>query len=463
MDANGREFVRGVLAKNFDVANIRELFKARRSRLSRGVDRVDVDSFERHGFNALDGLADKMIGGTFKFSPYLEKLVSKGRGRNPRLIARATVRDKLVLWAMKDALHEILPGMVPSKLPNQVVREFVAYLAERAGHSVVRVDIESFYDTIDRGELLSLLNSAIGEVGFVQVIEGSIASPIVPAAYRKSEKSSYEQLAGVPQGLPTSNFLANVYMIPFDEKVSAEFRAYVRYVDDMVLIVPKDEAASTYNYIVDGLRKIGLSANRIKSKIYSYEDTFEFLGYEVSSGKVGPKRGSFDKFLRSVAALFNGLRRKALPNRRIFSDWDDKEFADLFIDELNELITGAVSKGRQYGWVFYFNESNDLTRFALVDSVVKRFSRRTDLLTNAQRSRIKRCVRAVHESRHSKGGGYVKNYDRIDSVGDKIKFLVRYAYLGRDEVVSAARVEEIYDSVLEQRLSRLERDVGFIS
>src|SRR5690606_5806841 len=100
-------------------AELAKTFRKKRAKLGRGVDRLDVDSFERRLSIELGHASRKALRGTFEFSPYLEMLVSKGRNKPPRLIARPTIRDNLVLTALKDTLHQELPSDVPRKLPNQ--------------------------------------------------------------------------------------------------------------------------------------------------------------------------------------------------------------------------------------------------------------------------------------------------------------------------------------------------------
>ncbi|MEN5070162.1 reverse transcriptase domain-containing protein [Stenotrophomonas sp. TWI1183] len=463
MDQVSAQEVEAVMLKHVGVSSLMEHLATRRNKLSKGVDRIDADFFEKNAGQVLPRVSAKLIDGSFRFSPYLEKLVSKGRARAPRVIAKPTIRDKLVLWAIKEVLHELLPSMVPRSLPNQVVRELVLALAARPGSMILRFDIESFYDRIDRPHLFAMLKFHIGETPLLKLLHSSINSPIVPAAYRRTELSGFDAGVGVPQGLPISNFLAHVYLRDVDSKLSAQQVAYFRYVDDILLLVPADEVESLSAMVRSSLSEIHLKANESKSKTFEFSQEFEFLGYEIKDGLVRPKKSSVDKYLRSIAGLFSCLRKRVLPRRGQFIQWSDVDFAELFIDELNELITGAISGGKQYGWVFYFNESNDLKPFVLVDSVVRRFARRTDLLTNSQRHRIKRCVRSIFETRHSKMAGYVKNYDEIVTLADKVAFLESYGYLGRGAKIGATEIEALYETTREARLARLERDVGLIS
>lgn len=463
MDQVPAQDIEAVSLKHFAVPFLLETLRTRRARLSRGVDRVDADAFERSAAEVLPRVSERLIDGNFRFSPYLEKLVSKGRSRHPRVIAKPTVRDKLVLWALKEVLHELLPGMVPRSLPNQVVRELVSALSDRPGVAILRFDIESFYDRINRDRLFSVLKEALGEGPLLKVLQSSVDSPIVPAAYRRHELPGFRVSVGVPQGLPISNILAHIYLRGIDATLFTQGHKYLRYVDDILLLAPLEEVEAISAIVRQSLLEIGLAVNESKSRVFEFNQEFEFLGYEIQRGRVRPKKASVDKYLRSIAGLFSCLRKRVLPRRGRFSGWSDEDFADLFIDELNELVTGAISGGKQYGWVFYFNESNDLNPFVLADAMIRRFARRTDLLTNYQRSRIKKCVRSVFETRHSKMAGYVKNYDEIVTVGDKMEFLQSYGYLERGALRSAAEVEALYETTRDSRLSRLERDVGLIS
>jgi len=455
--------IEAVSLKHFAAPALLETLRSRRARLSKGIDRIDADVFERRAAEVLQRVSEKLIDGSFRFSPYLEKLVSKGRNRYPRVIAKPTVRDKLVLWAMKEVLHDLLPQMVPRSLPNQVVRELVSALADKPGVSILRFDIESFYDRIDRDLLFSILKRGLGESPLLKLLESSVGSPIVPAAYRRQELPDFQGGVGVPQGLPISNFLAHIYLGDIDAALSQRDGTYFRYVDDILLLSSPEEVEDLSASVRQSLLKIRLTVNDSKSKVFDFNQEFDFLGYEIKAGLVRPKKASVDKYLRSIAGLFSCLRKRVLPRRGNFTGWSDEDFANLFIDELNELITGAISGNKQYGWVFYFNESNDLDPFVLADSVIRKFSRRTDLLTNYQRSRIKKCVRTVFETRHSKMAGYVKNYDEINTIGDKMNFLKSYGYVDRSWVRSSAEVESLYEAIRDSRLSRLERDVGLIS
>ncbi|UKE62332.1 hypothetical protein KM539_01885 [Xanthomonas translucens pv. poae] len=186
------------------------------------------------------------------------------------------------------------------------------------------------------------------------------------------------------------------------------------------------------------------------------------MGYEIQGGVARPRRGSVEKFVRSIAALFSNLRKKRFNGRKSES-WTDEEAGRVFIEELNEKITGAIFGSKQYGWVFYFNESTDLSAFNKVDNIIKKMARRTEHLTNEMRSSIKKTVRSHYESKYNKTGGYIVNYDLLSSVQLKLDYLVRLKYIERNHAMTSESIERLYFQRINEKLARLEKDVGLIS
>ena len=456
--------VEAKLQDNLDPASLTSQFYRKRAKLSRGVDRVDAARFEARLSQEIGVASRRSKAIDFKFSPYIEKLVSKGRGKVPRIIARPTIRDKLILTALKEALHEGLPDDVPRKLPNQVIRELLASLSKNAEVEIVRLDIKSFYDSIPRAKLLVRLRAKIGEGLAYRLIKAAIEGVIVPENSRRSEYSSHQTSRGVPQGLPISNFLAHVYLSHFDEAVRDVHPSYFRYVDDILVVSAAGCELDVEKDLSKRLNGIGLTVNRDKSKRFRFEDEFVFLGYEIKLGRARPRVSSVEKFIRSIASLFAALKNNNFYGRKSDS-WSPEEIGRVFIEEINERITGAISRGKQYGWVFYFNESTDLSVFYKIDAVIKSMAWRTEHLTNEMKYSIKKVSKAFYESKHNKDGGYINKYDADPTTQQMMSFLMRFGYLTRDAAVAMSpdALTGIYEIKVADRLARLEKDVGFIS
>ena len=48
----------------------------------------------------------------------------------------------------------------------------------------------------------------------------------------------------------------------------------------------------------------------------------------------------------------------------------------VFIEDLNEKITGALSEQKRYGWLLYFAEINDMQLLHKLDGIIRGFFRR---------------------------------------------------------------------------------------
>ncbi|AZF44482.1 hypothetical protein C4J87_4361 [Pseudomonas sp. R1-43-08] len=122
----------------------------------------------------------------------------------------------------------------------------------------VHLDIAKFYDNIDRSKLASGIR-ALCDNNLDPIVERLLASFVnwkwdatSPAIYEAVCKSDQENIpSGIPQGLVVGGFLANIYLLKFDEiaqtligqdlSENIHLVDYCRYVDDMRLIILVDD------------------------------------------------------------------------------------------------------------------------------------------------------------------------------------------------------------------------------
>ncbi len=93
--------------------------------------------------------------------------------------------------------------------------------------------------------------------------------------YRKVENGQ----VGVIQGSPLSPLLANIYLHPFDVRMTRSGYNLVRFADDWVVLCPtKDNAETAYNAAVKSLDRLHLKVNPEKTRILSPADPLDWLG-----------------------------------------------------------------------------------------------------------------------------------------------------------------------------------------
>ncbi len=89
---------------------------------------------------------------------------------------------------------------------------------------------------------------------------------------------------GIPQGLPISALLANLYMLDFDRSICNELVKgnnvfYRRYSDDMVVVCRKDQISAVKDFIKEQIEKVKLTVSDEKT------EEVVFRPHEVSSSQ----------------------------------------------------------------------------------------------------------------------------------------------------------------------------------
>ncbi len=432
-------------------------------RSGRGLDRIDARSFETRLSEHVNIVYRKVLDGTYEFTPYLEQFRPKGRDK-PRVVSVPTVRDRLVLFLLKDFLHIVFPDCVARQLPNAVVRELCANLGgiQLRGHCVYRTDIKEFYDSVQHDPLLQRLRTRIPVPAAMTLLRRALRTPTVAPHARRATRPK-NSIVGIPQGLSISNVLANIALADFDQAAGRFGVARARYVDDLLFVVPEDEAKLVQTSVEESLSGLGLRVNSNKTFCEPAYTPFDFLGYRFTWPRVSVRPDRVDGYIRRIAGVFTAYRHHVQERER--PAWlTDEMLAARYLDEVNLHITGAVSGDRRYGWLFFFLEITDTELLHRLDGVIRRLARRAPAFPHA--SQVKRLVQAYYEARHRPRGGYIHNYDTTFApIADQRMYLGSRGYVSPADLERMADAEVVreFQRIRERRLAALERDVGSFS
>ena len=186
---------------------------------------------------------------------------------------------------------------------------------------VVRTDVSSFYESIDRHRLLERLEED-------QLLSSSSKK------YIKQILSSYGNVTGtangIPRGVGISAYLAEFYMRPIDREIRAirGIILYCRYVDDIAAIFARPhegEVISSYETAVATIiSNHGLSHNAQKTTSFTLGETqqneFEYLGYHflLDHGQchLQLSQSKIKKFENRINAAFDEYERQSSVNSR---------------------------------------------------------------------------------------------------------------------------------------------------
>lgn len=168
-----------------------------------------------------------------------------------------------------------------------------------------------------------------GKNTFFEKIDDLLESKII--IHKNQKQNVDKKLMGIPQGLPISAVLANIYMLPFDTAVISELTRkynifYRRYSDDIVIICNESQIEYVKNFIDNQIKKIKLRISipkteitlfkiddnklqsfRIINSIQKKDIPLNYLGFEFYGYKTLIKSKNIARFYREMK---DTIRRK---------------------------------------------------------------------------------------------------------------------------------------------------------
>ena len=209
------------------------------------------------------------------------KRVKKSGGHRHLYVPR--IRDQIVFKCMFEELKTVMNvgGLLLNTSPRKYVERFHEYLDKNDGQWVLRTDISSFYDSIDRSILLSELKELNLRESLFMLLKQWLGN----VRYRDSLSLKDQQLQnGLPQGISLSSLLAEFYLSSVDAKFGLE---YFRYIDDIIISCRSREEAREY---LSRLKKIlnskGLEISGLKTQIAPLSNGVEWLGLRHYANRV---------------------------------------------------------------------------------------------------------------------------------------------------------------------------------
>lgn len=435
------------------------------STTGKGVDRLNGFQFGINAKRDLSTASLKILSGQFRFSPFLEVLKTKGRDKPPRLIGIPTVRDRVVLHQLNRFLATLYPERVPKNVASTYVREISVDLKGRSPTDtwVCSTDIKTFYDSIKQDRLLKVLAKKVKCRSGVKLIKHAISTPTIPKNTHRSRHKEFYPENGVPQGLAISNILASIYMQEVDEAMEKLGVTYYRYVDDVLMYGAESSILAAFRSLRSRLQPRGLSLHPMgssKTHVEPLLKPFGYLGYTFQWPMISVRDATIERFLQSIAAKFSDYTHNKTRRLAKFKYLNEDRLKDIFLLELNERITGAISQKKRYGWIAYFNQISDLSLLHRLDAAIEgMFKRMPDFGHNVPPG-LRKLSRAYFEMKFNPLGGYVRNYDEIVGRAEMLTFLTERGRIDPDETLTDFEIKDRYDKYLYHLLAAMHSDEG---
>ncbi|WP_430408992.1 reverse transcriptase domain-containing protein [Kordia sp.] len=144
-------------------------------------------------------------------------------------------------------------------------------------------DLRTKNNHFDEKKIAHLRNK--GKHTFFENIKELVASEII--IHKNQKKNKNGKLMGIPQGLPISALLANIYMLAFDEDIINELTIkqgvfYRRYSDDIVFLCEQNQIDLVEKFVEKAIDKINLSISFEKTeKILFKSDSGHLQCYKI--------------------------------------------------------------------------------------------------------------------------------------------------------------------------------------
>lgn len=385
-----------------------------------------------------------MLSGTYKFTKYKEKLISKGRGKEPRVISIPTIRDKIVLRGLCDILLDLFSKEVDFKIVQTIISG-IKYVIDAGEYDYfLKYDIKNFYPTIKHDILFRKLRRRIRNKPLLTLIAKALARETVCVINPGKSPANCE---GVPQGLSISNILASIYLIDADKAISTKDFKYFRYVDDVLVICSESDKEKIDLSIIKIFKNLGLDIHEdsVPGKTSSGKLTtsFSYLGYEYNYPYFTVRKSSISNLRDSLIKIFTQYKYSENKNIKLF-EWN-----------LNLRITGCIFNDKKYGWLFFFSQIDRLQLLYEIDHFVLKMFDRFKIDVND--INLKRFVRVYSEIINNiKNTKYIPNFSLL-SISEKRDILDNIFNI-KLTVLDAVEIETRFDKLIYRSIRDIEKD-----
>lgn len=273
---------------------IEAFYKAARGKKNR----LAVLSFQSHLEDNVFTVREMLLNETYGFGPYRSFYVTEPKRR---LIESACFQDRVVHHAIFDRLEPLFEAQFYDYSfacrTGRGTHLAMLTLQDWVQHSklptFLKCDIRRYFPSVDRTQLLSILDRSIGDAPMMRLLEKLIMS--APGT-------------GIPIGNLTSQLFANIYLNELDQFVKRQMRVpyYIRYMDDFILLTETPEQARAYRKTIEEFLgdRLHLTFSPEKVRIGQVHEGIPFVGYCQRRGEIRVRGAALRRLRKKVRKAY---------------------------------------------------------------------------------------------------------------------------------------------------------------
>jgi len=284
-----------------------QAFKAvKKNRGAAGIDKVSIGMFQQNLDANLAALKRDLKRGTFTPKPLRRVWIPKdAKGTKFRPLGIPAVRDRVAQEVIRRLLEPIFEplfhdssfGFRPGRSCHNAIDRVLSFHGE-GDRVTLDADISGFFDNIPHKLIIGAVATEVADGNILRLVEKFLAAGVMEGGVFKPTT------IGTPQGGVISPLLANIVLNKLDWRLEKAGYRFVRYADDFVVVCKTRQQAKAAREVVEEIvTDLGLSLSPEKTKIASYGEGYEFLGFRLSSKSRTMRPKSLEKFKMKIREL----------------------------------------------------------------------------------------------------------------------------------------------------------------
>ena len=282
-----------LIDKVWDEQNLRAAFRrVKANKGAAGVDHLSIEDFDKKLDEHVAEASRQLKEDSYQPQPVARRYIPKPGSREKRPLGVPTVRDRMIEGAARQVLEPIFEkeflscsyGFRPGRGCKDALREVVRLLQEGNLH-VLEVDFRKYFDSIPWEPLMEQVGERISDGRMLKLIRQFLQQGVM------EEGRLWEPEEGTPQGAVISPLLANLYLHPLDQRLTAGGYHLIRFADDLVVLCRnRVEAERAQSELTNWATEAGLMLHPDKTRIVDMNPPdahFDFLGYRFQRSRKG--------------------------------------------------------------------------------------------------------------------------------------------------------------------------------